>query len=46
MSKRHQQHLAKGVTGHNNPEKTTERVRRHSELDITHVADSQARAED
>jgi hypothetical protein len=45
MPKRHQQHLAKGITGHNNPEKTTEHVRAHSELDITYKADSQAQAE-
>lgn len=45
MPKRNQQHPARGVTGHNNPEKTTEHVRGHSELGITHEANSQERAE-
>jgi hypothetical protein len=46
MPKRHQQHPAKGMTGHNNPEKTTEPTSVHSELEVTHKADSQARTED
>lgn len=40
MPKRNQQHPARGVTGNNNPKKTTEQRRTHSELEVTHQANS------
>lgn len=46
MPKRHQQHPAKKVTGHNNPQKTTEHTSEHSELEVTRKANSRERAED
>ncbi len=46
MPKRDQQHPAKGATGHNNPKKTTEHSREHSELEVTHKANSREREED
>ncbi|GLV56700.1 hypothetical protein KDH_35390 [Dictyobacter sp. S3.2.2.5] len=46
MPKRHQQSIAKSATGNNNPTKTTEHTHEHSELDLTHKADSQRQEED
>jgi len=46
MPKRDQQHPAKGATGHNNPKKTTEHSREHSELEVTHKANSREREEE
>lgn len=46
MPKRHQQEPAKSVTGHNNPGKTTEHRHEHSELEVTHKANSREREED
>ncbi len=46
MPKRHQQHPAKAITGHNNPSKTTEGTHYHSELDLTKKADSQERMQE
>lgn len=46
MPKRHQEEQARSSTGNNNPSKTTEGTHNHSENEITHKADSRARAED